>query len=82
MTTKHKISLLAILLVALFANIVAIRLSANNPGYVEPEYYVGPCYQTMGYCSSVLTYRCQISETSEACRKHACWNCKEGTSLE
>lgn len=77
---KKKISLLAVLLVALFANITAIRLSANDPGYVEPDSYVGPCYQTMSYCDMSLTYSCQKSKTSEACRLHVCWSCQTGIS--
>lgn len=81
MKKKLKITSLAISIVAIFANFVVIRLSANGPGSIEPDAYVGPCYQSMGYCDMTLTYRCQTSQTSEACRLHACWNCKESISL-
>ena len=80
MKKKLKITLLALSMVAIVANVVAIRSSANGPGSIDPDAYVGPCYQSMGYCDMTLTYRCQTSKTSEACRLHACWNCKESIS--
>ena len=58
--------------VLLVLNLSALFAIAAAPGEVDTPQFIGPCYQTMGYCSGTLTYKCQGSYTSERCRLYVC----------
>lgn len=39
-------------------------------------------YQTMGYCSSTLTYKCVNRKTAVYCYKYACYDCLQAPGAE
>lgn len=80
MKRKTKIWILCAACVLIMLNLSAIFSMAAVPGDAEPNSFIGPCYQSMGYCSGTLTYMCKKDMTSERCRRYACApTCEKGT---
>ena len=77
MKKKILFGVIAAALVALNAlALSSFTASAKQVRAVEEAVSAGgSCYQTMGYCSNRLTYRCSTSSTAEGCRRYACSNC-------
>ncbi len=81
MKTKTKKLLNCAVGLLLLLNFSAIYAIAAAPKDAEAPLFTGPCYQTMGYCNGVLTYKCQKSYTSERCRMYYCApTCDSGTT--
>lgn len=61
----------------LLMDVIAVLALASNPISEGPDTFNGPCYQTMGYCGHVLTYKCTKDYTSEQCHRHVCDTCEK-----
>lgn len=58
---------------SLLFSAMAIAAIASDPdAKYETEGRGVKCYQTMGYCQGVLTYKCTPDATAENCRLFVC----------
>jgi hypothetical protein len=54
---------------------IAMIVSANATPIKGDPGMATDCFQTMGYCGYVLTYKCTPDYTSESCRLRTCHTC-------